>query len=178
MSPLRDVAATTGIGAGPLAAAFVAAPPDLLVIFGQRKYTAPPSRRRTDMDSQTHRRRECFGFPAGALLVRPGVTGADGTAIWVSKGSSRRVAGLSGIGFLARSLSEGRICLRAAASLELVREPTRLLLGLVFHYLKFSARSEVSQACLTPNLVRQLGACWSKSLTEVACEGTRPPSVK
>src|ERR1035441_8523989 len=58
MSPLWEVAATTGMGGGGGGAA--------LVLFGHRKYAIKPTRIRTHSDSHTQRRREGLVFPGRA----------------------------------------------------------------------------------------------------------------
>jgi hypothetical protein len=106
MSPFRDVAATTGMGAGPLPV-FDGAPPDFAgVILGHRKYAPKLSRRRTDGDTHSHRRREALVFLDRALSVGGGVTGADGTDCSIG------VRGLSGIILLARRAAMACSCLR------------------------------------------------------------------
>src|ERR1035438_534790 len=77
MSPLWEVAATTGMGGGGGGAA--------LVLFGHRKYAIKPTRIRTHSDSHTQRRREGLVFPGRAPWA--------GAAVPVSGGDF----GLSGI---------------------------------------------------------------------------------
>src|ERR1035437_2863694 len=66
MSPLRDVAATTGMGGGGVAAA--------LVLFGHREYAIKPSTRRRHSDSHSQRRRA----PGRAPWAGTGLTVSDG----------------------------------------------------------------------------------------------------
>src|ERR1039457_3989713 len=66
MSPLWDVAATTGMGGGGGAAA--------LVLFGHRKYVTNPTRRRPHSDSQSQRRWD----RGRAWTVSGGIVGLSG----------------------------------------------------------------------------------------------------
>src|ERR1039457_2503611 len=77
MSPLREGAATTGMGGGPLAAAFAAASAGCLAaIFDHRKYAPKPSRRRINSHSHRRRRRAGLVFPGGALPTGPTTSNA------------------------------------------------------------------------------------------------------
>src|ERR1700686_5868346 len=110
MSPFRDFAATTGMGAGPVPV-FDGAPPDFVgVILGHRKYAPKLSGRRTDSDSHRRRRGEALVFLGRALSVGGGVTGAD------EPDCSIGIRGLSGIFFLARRAAMAYFCLRVCRS--------------------------------------------------------------
>ena len=82
MSPLRDVAVTTGIGAGPVPPALDTALPDVAPVnFGHREYALKPSKRRSDSDSHSQRRWEGWILPGRALSSRAGVTSAGGRGL-------------------------------------------------------------------------------------------------
>src|ERR1039458_3125277 len=84
MSPLWEVAATTGMGGGPFAAAaFAALAAFAAAIFDHTKYAPRPSTRRTASHSHSRRRREDLIFADSGLTAGAGATGAgaDGDAI-------------------------------------------------------------------------------------------------
>src|ERR1035441_5298163 len=108
MSPLREVAATTGMGGGPLAAALAAASAACLaVIFAHTRYPPKPSRKRTNIHSHSRRRGAGFAFLGGALAATAATSnaGAGETTMGScpSGNSSVGLLGVSSIRFLTRS---------------------------------------------------------------------------
>ena len=73
MSPLRDVVATTGMGAGPLEAASLDFAPASL---GHRRYNAKPSTTKAARARTTHSQRRRFGVVPLPMRACGGAGGA------------------------------------------------------------------------------------------------------